>query len=95
MKTMSAAKFKEQCLSVLDRVGPEGVVITKRGRPVARLTPAVGAATLPHELVELAKQGLVKLGSGKLPKGFWDLPRPRDPKGRVVKAVLSEREQGR
>lgn len=39
MKTMSAAKFKEQCLSVLDRVGPEGLVITKRGRPVARLLP--------------------------------------------------------
>lgn len=39
MNTMSAAKFKEQCLAVLDRVGPEGVVITKRGRPVARLLP--------------------------------------------------------
>lgn len=39
MKTMSAAKFKEQCLAVLDQVGPEGVVITKRGKPVARLVP--------------------------------------------------------
>ncbi len=39
MKTMPAAKFKEQCLSVLDRVGPEGLVITKRGKPVARLLP--------------------------------------------------------
>ena len=39
MKTMPAAKFKEQCLSVLDSVGPEGLVITKRGKPVARLLP--------------------------------------------------------
>jgi prevent-host-death family protein len=39
MKTMSAAKFKEQCLAVLDQVGPEGLVITKRGKPVARLLP--------------------------------------------------------
>jgi prevent-host-death family protein len=39
MKTMSAATFKAQCLAVLDRVTPEGIVITKRGRPVARLLP--------------------------------------------------------
>ncbi len=39
MKTMGAAKFKEQCLSVLDRVDPDGVVITKHGKPVAKLIP--------------------------------------------------------
>ncbi len=39
MKAMAAAKFKEQCLAVLDRLGPEGVVITKHGKPVARLVP--------------------------------------------------------
>lgn len=37
MKTVAAAKFKEQCLALLDRVGPEGIVITKHGRPVAKL----------------------------------------------------------
>jgi prevent-host-death family protein len=39
MKEIPAAKFKEQCLALMDRVGPEGLVITKRGRPVARLLP--------------------------------------------------------
>jgi len=39
MKTISAAKFKERCLALLDDPGPEGIVITKRGRPVARLVP--------------------------------------------------------
>lgn len=39
MKTIAAAKFKEQCLSILDRLGPEGVLVTKRGRPVARVLP--------------------------------------------------------
>ncbi len=39
MKTMGAAKFKEQCLSVLDRVDLDGVVITKHGKPVAKLVP--------------------------------------------------------
>jgi prevent-host-death family protein len=39
VKTVPAAKFKEQCLALLDRVDPEGIVITKRGKPVAMLVP--------------------------------------------------------
>jgi prevent-host-death family protein len=39
MKKIAAAKFKEQCLSILDSVDEDGVVITKRGRPVAKLIP--------------------------------------------------------
>ena len=39
MKTVPAAQFKAQCLSLLDRVGPEGIVITKHGKPVAKLIP--------------------------------------------------------
>jgi prevent-host-death family protein len=36
---MGAAQFKEHCLQILDELAPEGVVITKRGKPVARLVP--------------------------------------------------------
>ena len=39
MKQIPAAKFKETCLSLLDEVDPEGIVITKRGKPVAKLMP--------------------------------------------------------
>ena len=39
MKQIAAAKFKEQCLSLLDEVDPDGIVITKRGKPVAKLIP--------------------------------------------------------
>ena len=39
MKTMGAAKFKEQCLALLDRLDAEGLVVTKRGKPVARVVP--------------------------------------------------------
>ena len=37
--TRMAAKFKEQCLALLNQVGAEGIVITKRGKPVAKLVP--------------------------------------------------------
>jgi prevent-host-death family protein len=43
-KTMGAAQFKQQCLALLDTVGPEGLVITKHGKPVAKLIP-VGAGS--------------------------------------------------
>ena len=39
MKTIGAAKFKEQCLALLDDLSHDGLIITKRGRPVARLLP--------------------------------------------------------
>ncbi|HXV62343.1 MAG TPA: type II toxin-antitoxin system prevent-host-death family antitoxin [Vicinamibacteria bacterium] len=38
-KTISAAKFKEKCLAILDDVGPEGIIVTKHGKPVAKLIP--------------------------------------------------------
>lgn len=39
MKSVPAAKFKEQCLALLDRVDSDGIVITKHGKPVAKLIP--------------------------------------------------------
>jgi prevent-host-death family protein len=39
MREIAAAKFKEQCLAILDNVDEEGIVITKRGKPVAKLIP--------------------------------------------------------
>jgi prevent-host-death family protein len=40
MEQINASKFKEQCLALLDNLDPEGIVITKHGKPVARLIPA-------------------------------------------------------
>ncbi len=38
-KTIAAAQFKEKCLALLDEVGPEGIIVTKHGKPVAKLVP--------------------------------------------------------
>ena len=42
MKTMAAGEFKARCLQVMDEVRSTRtpVVITKRGKPVAKLVPA-------------------------------------------------------
>lgn len=41
MRTMAAGKFKAQCLAVMDEVQAkrESVVVTKNGKPVAKLVP--------------------------------------------------------
>ena len=42
MKRMAAGNFKAQCLAVMDQVleTGESVLITKHGKPVAKLVPA-------------------------------------------------------
>ena len=37
MKHLDAADFERQCRILLDRMDPEGVIITKNGEPVAKL----------------------------------------------------------
>jgi len=40
MKKITANKFKERCPAILEQVDAEGIVITKNGKPVAKLIPA-------------------------------------------------------
>ena len=39
MKTIGVAKFRQQCLALLDNLDAEGLIVTKRGKPVARVIP--------------------------------------------------------
>jgi prevent-host-death family protein len=44
-QTIAAGRFKARCLALLDRVARTGeeVVITKRGKPVAKVVPITAA----------------------------------------------------
>lgn len=72
MKQIAAAKFKEQCLGLLDEVDPDGIVITKRGKPVVKLMPfATDSASLIGSL-----SGKMKIKGDILSTGFgWDAER--------------------
>ncbi len=39
MKTIKISDFKQRCLSLLEHLGPEGLIITKHGKPLARVVP--------------------------------------------------------
>lgn len=36
---MTATEFKAKCLKLLDNLDPKGITLTKRGRPIAKVTP--------------------------------------------------------
>jgi prevent-host-death family protein len=38
-RKIGAAEFKAKCLQLLKELGPEGLVVTSHGRPVARVLP--------------------------------------------------------
>jgi prevent-host-death family protein len=71
-KVMSAAEFKAKCLGVLDQVAESGhgIVVTKRGRPVAQVVPVVRK---PRRLFGVMKGEIVIRGDIVTPLDLeWD-----------------------
>jgi antitoxin (DNA-binding transcriptional repressor) of toxin-antitoxin stability system len=40
VEEMSVSEFRQKCLSIMDDLPAEGILITKHGHPVAKLMPA-------------------------------------------------------
>ncbi len=69
MGTIGATQFKQECLAILDRLGPEGIVITKHGKPVAKLVPF---ETEPASLIG-SLAGKIRVHGDLLTTGLkWD-----------------------
>ncbi|MGV7228259.1 MAG: type II toxin-antitoxin system Phd/YefM family antitoxin [Nitrospirales bacterium] len=97
MKTTPVSELKATLSEQLARVkAGEEVVVTERGRPIAKIVPLSGESIgLSAHMSELARKGLIRLGKGKISKDIWKLPRPRDKQGKGLRALMDEREQGR
>ncbi|TMG49460.1 MAG: type II toxin-antitoxin system prevent-host-death family antitoxin [Chloroflexi bacterium] len=96
MTVTTVSKLRASLSDFLRRVkAGEEILITERGRVVARLIPPAFSPALPDSIREMERNGLVKIGTGKLPKDFWRMRRPKDPTGLVMKALLEERAGGR
>jgi prevent-host-death family protein len=101
VESTGVADLKARLSEYLSRVkAGEEVLVTDRGRPVARLVP-VDSGAEPDDEAETARlrtmerEGLVRLGSGRLPEGFFEKERPADPGGLLREAALEEREKSR
>jgi prevent-host-death family protein len=98
MTTASISETKAKLSALLDLVrAGETVTITDRGRPVARIVPAVGSDAGDDEarLERLERAGLIRRSKQKLDvEAFLARPRARS-KESVVDALLEERREGR
>lgn len=99
MKKVSITEAKNRLSALIDslRAGSP-VLIVDRGRPVARLEPVTASGK--HEdngrLARLVRNGVVRPGSGQLPKSFFTEKLPRSKDGAsVLEALLEERRDGR
>lgn len=71
MKTITAAKFKNACLKIMDTVAETKtpVVVTKRGRPVVRVVPYTKQAGSSRDLAgSILKERGSPFGTGE----EWD-----------------------
>lgn len=97
MTQVGIAELKARLSEYLARVqNGEDILVTDRGRPVARLIPPV-VRTADEEssrLLDLQRRGIVRLGTGTLPGTIWTLDGPEDPNGRVRAALEAERAEG-
>jgi prevent-host-death family protein len=97
MKSASVSKLKATLSACLAWVkAGEEVVITERGKPIAKIVPlSQNALDQQSHLTHLERVGLAQLGTGVLPEDFWQLPRPKDTEGAGLQALLGERDTGR
>jgi len=73
MRTVSISEFKSKCLGMVDEVARTGetLVLTKRGREVARVVPVEPPASLLHTVEVLVSDDELVAPTGEA----WDVDR--------------------
>lgn len=95
MTTVSVSHLKSRLSQYLAMVKEGGeVLVTERGKPIARLVPERPNRWDDERIAELRRKGVLRGNPRPLGKEFFELPRGEDPEGAVLKALLEEREEG-
>jgi len=96
LTTVGVAELKASLSAFLARVkAGETVLVTNHGKPVAQIVPVPPIPSVwGRHLEEMARTGLARLGTGRIPDEYWDMERPKDPEGIALAGLLQEREEG-
>lgn len=98
MRAAKVSELKAGLSKYLARVKRgEQVVITERGRTIAKIIPVPPAEGDEEErLRELERRGIISIPEHPgIPEEYWTLPLPKDPEGLVLKGFLRDREEDR
>jgi prevent-host-death family protein len=75
--------------------GGRELLVTERGRPIARLAPIGDEVRNDRRVEALVAAGTARPPLRPLPDDFFQRRRIRDPEGRSLAALLEERAEGR
>jgi len=97
MAAIGIAELKASLSEWLARVkAGEEVIITERGRPIARILPLVGVDAQGPRIAALISKGRLRPAAEPMDvESFLALPWPEDPHGAVLAELLAEREERR
>lgn len=96
MTTVSISELKARLSAFLDivRDGDE-VLVTDRGRPIARLMPVQQAEQVEGRREMLLRSGRLRAPTTTLTSDFFARAQPADANGHSLAALLDERADGR
>jgi prevent-host-death family protein len=74
MRSMPAGEFKAKCLALMDEIqsGGESIVVTKRGKPVVRVTPLEPAPLVEKRPTFGAMRGMAVIAGDIVASPFSD-----------------------
>ncbi|MBI2358350.1 MAG: type II toxin-antitoxin system Phd/YefM family antitoxin [Deltaproteobacteria bacterium] len=94
MKQARVSDLKNQLSRYLDYVrNGETVLVLDRKVPVAELRPVTEKVS-NGKLMNLERKGIIRRGSGRLPKKFFTA-KLAGKEARVLEALMEERDEGR
>jgi prevent-host-death family protein len=96
MRTVAVSELRRKLSQYLMAVqAGEELLVTDRGEPVARIVPISGAQAEDAHRQRLIRAGILHPRPRGLSEEFWARPKPVDPEGAVLEALLREREETR
>lgn len=96
MTKASISILKAQLSRYLDVVkSGEEVIVTERGRPVARITSLQAEGTPTGRAARLVREGRMRAPTHAPPSARRGARHPSDPEGRSLEILLEERAEGR
>ena len=96
MKRASISELKASLSAYLVGVKRgEEVLVTERGRPIARLIPARSADRASKRMERLIRAGIVRAPLEKLPPDLLKASPVADPEGKTLEGLIEERRNGR
>ena len=96
MKRASVSELKASLSAYLVGVKRgEEVLVTERGRPIARLIPARPADRASERMERLIRAGIVRAPLEKLSPDLLKPSPVADPEGKTLQGLIEERRSGR